>query len=418
MAPGRREMDKADWLCRKCQSGGKPTFNKGFRESCFGCRVAKGDCHLGPAPAKEPSFSRKPGSPKQTLAERQKRAQDEKEKKDKAELRKDRKEIQKLQASLKKAQAANADLKKSLQKEQVEDAEMQEEEEVDKKESIKALLERIAFFKGPSQKDMPGSKDKLKEAELELEAVRKADLQTKPVDEQVRRARQKKEACSRALERSKKAQQELVEKEAKLQQEMAAGVEKIAKEVAELAEAEQQMELVLQRGGAKGGDSGDGSSPSPVQPSVAQMFEFMRSWTVAVAAKQEGGTEAPAAKEFANSLNSLESAIVAMQAEKQESDKQAAEQIRLQKEQQQQQLLQQQQRQKEQENAVRASGGPAVAATASGAPELGNGSKLLDFMESIMGACDKWSDESKANARKELTKLPDGESAAKKLKAK
>ena len=90
---------KSAWLCKSCKDlSGQPLYNKGHRDRCFKCNIAKGQCHLGPAKDRNPP-SKRIGGIAARQAEQQKLAQKQFQKQQKSE----NKEINDLKKQLKEA---------------------------------------------------------------------------------------------------------------------------------------------------------------------------------------------------------------------------------------------------------------------------------------------------------------------------
>ena len=287
--------EKPDWQCKFCAGrDGKQFINFGHRKSCFKCRIEKGAC-FGKRVEKPPPKS------KPSLAERQILGQ----KKDEA-LKKQNENLKKENARLKKAAAGSApgsDSATPAASEQGSSGTQMDAAEPRPAFDKKMLQERVRFYESAGQKDGPDAKELLAAAKEKLAQLQRAELDSKPVDEQVKRARRSVEACSRIKEKAEKEKNELAEKIKELQEKSGEAQARIDKATEELDAAKQNLELVLK----KHLDAAPAvNAAADAAGDAAKMFAAMHDMVQLLAAKKGVRPDDPATSLFVGQLREMQ----------------------------------------------------------------------------------------------------------------
>ena len=269
-----------DWTCKLCKDkSGKPFENRGHRKLCFRCNVAKGSC-FGSKVQRSEGGARKPA-----LAEWQVALQRKEEALQK--LRKQQEQLKQENARLKKAAEAASSANTDMELDSLAAKESQE-----KHASANALQERISLVESAGQKDCLEAQRLLEEAKAQLAEAKKAEMAKKPVDEQVRRARKRVNACTRAIEETAKEDKALEEKLAELQAARDKILQRQAVEAGELEEAKRDLELVLRR------HIQEPVAPAATGMDTAKLFDAVQDIVELVATKAGVDGSDPAAKLF------------------------------------------------------------------------------------------------------------------------
>ena len=174
----------------------------------------------------------------------------------------------------------------------------------------KALLERIKFFESASQKNCPDSKEQLAAANEKLAKLQQAELDNKPVDEQVKKARKAVEACTKAKEKAEKEKSDLAAKIEELQEKNSNVQARIDKASEELEAAKQSLELVLKKH-IEVAPAGNAASDATMDS--AKMFAAMHDMVQLLAATNGVKAEDPGTTKFVEQLRTLQQMWEAMQ---------------------------------------------------------------------------------------------------------
>ena len=230
---GSSQASGQEWDCNRCEgSDGTPFRNWHYRTHCHKCKVHKGKCYGGQA--------KSGGSPTKSLAQRQVEFEKLHKKNEAIKFRKQNEDLRKQNADLKKKIAENSQVRAGS------DSQMGEEAArpaFDKK----VLYERIKFYESVGQKDCPDSKEQAAKAREKLTELQKAELDSKPVDEQVKKARRHVEACCRAMDKADKEHNEFQDKIKELQEKCEEARAKKTKASEEHEAAKRDLNLILKK---------------------------------------------------------------------------------------------------------------------------------------------------------------------------